>query len=101
MKIRKFNESDIQNISSDRVDQITESLTELSKQIEQKNEMVDSLINELNNYRTQSRTKNDQIDDSISNLQLVRGLFSDSIDKVDNVLISMKDYKKSGRKYLY
>ena len=63
--------------------------------------MIDSLINELNNYRTQSRTKNDQIDDSISNLQLVRGSFSDSIDKVDNVIISMKDYNKSGRNFLY
>jgi methyl-accepting chemotaxis protein len=101
MKIKKFNENEIQNISSERVDEITESLTELSKQIEQKNEMIDSLINELNNYQTQSRTKNDQIDDSISNLQLVRGLFSDSIDKVDNVVISMKDYNKSGRNFLY
>lgn len=101
MKIKKFNESEIQNLSSERIDQIVDNFIELSKMIEQKNEMIDSFINELSNYKVESRTKNDQIDESISNLQLVRGLFSDSIGKIDNIVFSMKDYEKNGRNYLY
>jgi hypothetical protein len=101
MKIKKFNEGEIQNLSSERTDEIIDTFVELSKTIEQKNEIIDSLINELNNYKVDSRTKNDQIDDSISNLQLVRGLFKDSIDKIDNVVVSIRDYQKSGRNYLY
>ena len=80
MRIKKFNENEIQNLSTERVDEIIESMTELTSHINQKNEMIDSLINELNNFRSTSKSKNDQIDDSISNLQLIRGSLSESID---------------------
>lgn len=97
----KFNESDIQDISSDRIEEIISSLTEMSSDVNQKNEIIDSLINELNNFRGNSGKSNDQIDDSISNLQLIRKSFSDSIDKLDNVVIDIKDYNENGRKFLY
>ena len=50
MRIKKFNENELQNLSSDRVEEIITNLTELTSHINQKNESIDSLINELNNY---------------------------------------------------
>jgi hypothetical protein len=32
---------------------------------------------------------------------LIRGSLSDAVDKMDNVVNSMKDYNKSGRQFLY
>jgi ABC-type transporter Mla subunit MlaD len=100
MRIRKFNE-DIQDISSDRVQEIIKNLSELSVYINEKRELIDSLLNELNNFQDKSKSKNDQIDDSVSNLQIVKGYLDDSLDKVDNVVNNMKDYEQSGRKFLY
>jgi ABC-type transporter Mla subunit MlaD len=101
MKINRFNESEVQNLSSDRTDEIIKSLQELSVLINQKDEIIESLVNELNNFRDVSKSKNDQIDDSISNLQIVKSSFVESLDKMNNVVISLNDYKESGRKYLY
>ena len=50
MRIKKFNEADLQDISADRVDEVKESMTEMSSDVAQKSETIDSLINELNNF---------------------------------------------------
>jgi ABC-type transporter Mla subunit MlaD len=101
MRIKKFLESEINDISPDRVIEILESLSVILSEIDQKSETIDSLINELNNFKSTNKSSNDQIDDSISNLELIRNLFKDSVDKIDNVVSNMRDYNKSGRKYLY
>lgn len=101
MRIKKFFESDISDISPDRVIEINELLTRMISDISQKSESIDSLINELNNFRSTSKSNNDQIDDSVSNLEFIRNLFNDSVDKIDNVVSNMNDYNKNGRKFLY
>ncbi len=101
MRIRKFNENDVSDISNDRSEEIIQTLSDLANYVNEKKEVIDSLINELDDFRSPKNNKNDQIDDSISNLQLLRGCLSDSVDKIDNVVINIKDYNKSGRKYLY
>jgi exonuclease V gamma subunit len=68
---------------------------------EQKVENIDSYINEFGNFQNKTKSKNDQIDDSVSNLQLVRGSLIDAYDKLDNIILSLEDYNKSGRKYIY
>ena len=76
-------------------------MTEMTSDLNQKNEIIDSLINELNNFKSGSEKSSDQIDDTISNLQLVRKYLTDATDKLDNVVNNMDDYSKNGRKYLY
>jgi ABC-type transporter Mla subunit MlaD len=101
MKIKKFNENETPDLSTDFADEIVKNLTELLTYIDEKNKTIDSFINELNNFRSSKKSTNDQIDDSIANLQLIRGSFTDVVDKIDNVVNNMKDYNKSGRKYIY
>jgi ABC-type transporter Mla subunit MlaD len=100
MKIKKFNENDSSNLSTDFADEIVKNLTELLTYIDEKNKTIDSFINELNKFISEKST-NDQIDDSIANLQLIRGSFKDAVDKIDNVVNNMKDYNNSGIKDLY
>lgn len=101
MKIRKFNEADINDISVDRTNEIIEDLRKTIVFLEQKIENIDSYLNELGNFQNTKKSQNDQIDDAIANLQLVRGTLKDSITNLDNSTISLEDYNKSGRKYLY
>jgi hypothetical protein len=102
MKIRKFNEAeDINDISADRTNEIIEDLRKTIVFLEQKVENIDSYLNELGNFQNTKNSQNDQIDDAVSNLQLVRGALKDSITNLDNSTISLEDYNKSGRKYLY
>ena len=94
--MKKFSESieELQDISSDRVEEIIKSMSEMTSDINQKNEQIDSLINELNNYRSKSGKSSDQIDDAISNLQLIRKSFSDAtltvFSALNNPLIRVK-----------
>jgi hypothetical protein len=102
MKIRKFNEAeDINDISPDRTNEIIEDLRKTIVFLEQKVENIDSYLNELGNFQNTKKSQNDQIDDAIANLQLVRGALKDSITNLDNSTISLEDYNKSGRKFLY
>lgn len=102
MKIRKFNETESMNdISQDRTTQIIEDLRKTIVFLEQKVENIDSYLNELANFQNTEKSENDQIDDAVSNLQLVRSALKDSITNLDNSTISLEDYNKSGRKYLY
>lgn len=102
MKIRKFNETESMNdISQDRTTQIIEDLRKTIVFLEQKVENIDSYLNRLANFQNTEKSENDQIDDAVSNLQLVRSALKDSITNLDNSTISLEDYIKSGRKYLY
>ena len=101
MKIRRFNESDISDLSTDRVLEIVNSISDMLGDLNQKSEIIDSLVNELNNFRSSSTSKNDQIDDSVSNLELAKKCISDLLDRLDSVSQNMKDYNQNGRKYLY
>lgn len=101
MKIRRFNEAEISDISTDRVLEIIKMISDMSSDLNQKSENIDALLNELNNFRSSSKGKNDQIDDSVANLEFVKNHFKDSLDKLDNIVQNMKDYNQNGRKYLY
>jgi ABC-type transporter Mla subunit MlaD len=101
MRIKKFFENEIPDISGDRTNDIIEDLQQMVTFLNQKVENIDSYINELGNFQNKTKSKNDQIDDSVSNLQLVRGSLIDAYDKLDNIILSLEDYNKSGRKYIY
>ena len=101
MKIKRFNESEVSDLSTDRVLEITNSISDMISTLDQKSEFIDSLINELNNFRSSSTSKNDQIDDSVSNLELAKKYVLDLLDKLDSVSQNMKDYNQNVRKYLY
>ena len=49
MKIKRFNESEQVDISSERIEEMLDSLKQLSSILDDKGKFVDSLINELNN----------------------------------------------------
>jgi chromosome segregation ATPase len=102
MRILKFNESEeLVDISSERIEEITKELKELISIIDDKENMIYQLYSELNGYKGKSKKDNDQVDDSISNLQLAKGSISDCKDKIDSVILNLKDYNDNGRKFLY
>ena len=101
MKIKRFNESDQIDISSERVDEILEELKDFFAIIIDKSKSVDSLINEFSNYRSQSEKGNDQIDDSIAALQIIKKDLDDCSDKIDTTVNNLESYNGEGRKFLY
>ena len=101
MKIKRFNESEQVDISSERVEEMLDNLKQLSSTLEDKGKFVDSLINELNNYKSDSQKGNDQVDDSVAALQVIKKDLDNSLDKTDTVLTNLMDYNEKGRKYLY
>jgi ABC-type transporter Mla subunit MlaD len=101
MKIKRFNESEQLDISTERIGEIVESVKEMMSFIDDKSDFLESLLNELNNYKNESSKGNDQIDDSIASLQVAKKDVDNILDKLDNVVSNLKDYNDSGRKYLY
>ena len=101
MKIRRFNEDEQVDISSERVNEIIEELKEFSDIMNDKSKYVEALLNELNNYKSDSTKGNDQIDDSIAALQVIKKDADDSADKIDTVVNNFVDYNEGGRKYMY
>jgi ABC-type transporter Mla subunit MlaD len=101
MKIKRFNESEQVDISSERIEEILDNLKQLSSTLEDKGKFVDSLINELNNYKSNSQKGNDQVDDSVAALQVIKKDLDNSLDKTDTVITNLMDYTEKGRKYLY
>lgn len=101
MVIKRFNEADMSDISTDRSLEIVESLSQMSRDISKNLEELESIVNELENFRSKSGTNNDQIDDSVSNLEITRNSMKEFLTKIDNASISLKDYVQNGRKYLY
>lgn len=101
MKIKRFNESEQVDISSERVGEIIEDFRSMLSSLDDDKKKIELYLNELNNYKGESKKGNDQIDDSISALQIVRKNIDDSIDEIDTVINNMMDYNDEGRKYLY
>jgi ABC-type transporter Mla subunit MlaD len=101
MKIKRFNESEQVDISSERIEEMLDSLKQLSAMLDDKGKSVDSLINELNNYKSDSQKGNDQVDDSVAALQVIKKDLDNSLDKTDTVITNLMDYTEKGRKYLY
>ena len=98
MKIKRFNESEQVDISTERVGEIIEDFKNMLSSLDDDIKKVEIYLNELNNYKSQSKKGNDQIDDSISALQIVRKNLGDSIDKIDTVINNFMDYNDEGRK---
>ena len=101
MKIKRFNESEQVDISSERIEEMLDNLKQLSSTLEDKGKFVDSLINELNNYKSNSQKGNDQVDDSVAALQVIKKDLDNSLDKTDTVISNLMNYSEEGRKYLY
>jgi chromosome segregation ATPase len=101
MKIKRFNEDEQVDISSERVNEINEQLKDFAAAMLDKSKYVESLLNELNNYKSDSKKGNDQIDDSIAALQVIKKDVDDCNDKIDTVINNLMDYNDGGRKYMY
>lgn len=101
MKIKRFNEAEQVDISSERVNEILEELKDFASIMEDKSKYTESLLNELNNYKSESTKGNDQIDDSIAALQVIKKDIDDGKDKIDTIVNNLLDYNEGGRKYLY
>lgn len=101
MKIRRFNEDEQVDISSERISEINEQLKDFSSIMLDKSKYIEALLNELNNYKSDSKKGNDQIDDSIAALQIIKKDIDDCNDKIDTVVNNLIDYNDSGRKYMY
>ena len=101
MKIKRFNEDEQVDISSERITEIIDELKEFSDIMLDKSKYVESLLNELNNYKNDSKKGNDQIDDSIAALQIVKKNSDDCNDKIDTIVNNLMDYNDGGRKYMY
>ena len=101
MKIKRFNEDEQVDISSERVSEINEQLKDFAATMLDKSRYIESLLNELNNFRSDSKKGNDQIDDSIAALQVIKKDVDDCNDKIDTVINNLMDYNDGGRKYMY
>lgn len=101
MKIKRFNESEEVDISTERTGEIIEDLKSMLSSFDDDVKKVELYLNELNNYKSNSKKGNDQIDDSISALQIIRKDLDNSIEKIDTIINNLIDYNDEGRKYLY
>ena len=101
MKIKRFNEDEQVDISSERVSEINEQLKDFAATMLDKSIYIESLLNELNNFKSDSKKGNDQIDDSIAALQVIKKDVDDCNDKIDTVINNLMDYNDGGRKYMY
>ena len=101
MKIKRFNEDEQVDISSERVSEINEELKDFASIMLDKSKYIESLLNELNNFRSDSKKGNDQIDDSIAALQVIKKDVDDCNDKIETVINNLMDYNDGGRKYMY
>ena len=101
MKIKRFNEDEQVDISSERVSEINEQLKDFAATMLDKSRYIESLLNELNNFKSDSKKGNDQIDDSIAALQVIKKDVDDCNDKIGTVINNLMDYNDGGRKYMY
>ena len=99
MKIRKFNES-VNEISTDRVDEILKELKEVLNTITDSESKVVSLSNELSNFRSEG-DKNDQIDDIVIKLDQTKSKIDELGEYMTEINNLLESYKKDGRKFLY
>jgi len=102
MKIKKFNESNgIDEISTERVDEMLESLKKISSFMDDKKNEIQSFISELSRFKSKSNKSNDQIDDSVSILESTKSKMDDLLDNIESLNSNLQYYKENGRRYLY
>lgn len=101
MKIKRFNEDEQVDISSERIEEINKELQDFASIMEDKSKYTEALLNEFNNFKSQSKKGNDQIDDSIAALQIMKKNIDECKDKIDTTINNLSDYNTNGRKYLY
>lgn len=98
MKILRFNESDLNDISIEKTTDIISDLRQTADTLSDKLTLIDTISNELQNYKSQSDKPNDQIDDSIFNIQTVKKNLEESIEKLKDTIVTLNDYTDNGRK---
>ena len=104
--IKKFNQyiteadGNEQEISEDKVKEVTLSLKETAQTLDNEKTKLDQLVKDLE-FFTSQEDKNDQIDDSYISLQEDTSLVSEAIVKIGEINTKMDDYIKKGRDYLY
>jgi len=102
MRIRRFNESEeVDLISFDKTNDIINDIKEMSAIFDSKRIFIEKLSQELDIYKSDSGEGNTQIDDSISSLQIIRNNITDSIDKLDNIVINLSEVNEKGTSFIY
>jgi t-SNARE complex subunit (syntaxin) len=101
MKIKRFLEASVEDISPDKVNDIIDLLTKMVKEFEYNREVLDKVVKDLEGFKSDSSESNDQIDDSVINLDSSKVKLQDILSIIDSVVLNLKDYNESGRKFLY
>jgi len=98
MRLKRFNESVVEEIPFDKTQDIISGLKQTLDNFSDKLFLIDSINNQLDNYKSGSDTPTDQIDDSIFNIQVVKKNLETSIDKIKNTIGELNDYLDNGRR---
>jgi DNA repair ATPase RecN len=112
MKIKRFNESEVQgpsgqidafnDISPDKIDETIDELTSCINNFSEKLTKLKKIESDLSKFKSKSKSKMDQIDDSFIQLQKInRTIEMDINDKLDTVIQNLKDRKENGKNYIY
>lgn len=98
MKILRFNESGINEMSLEKTQDIISGLKQTSDTLSDKLQFIDTISNDINNFKSAIDSPSDQIDDSIFNIQIVKKNLEECIEKMKDTIIVLNDYVDSGRK---
>lgn len=101
MRIKRFLEANVEDISPEKVNDIIDLLSKMVKEFEYNREVLDKIVKDLENFKSESSESNDQIDDSVINLDASKVKLQDMLSIIDSVVLNLKDYNESGRKFLY
>lgn len=101
MRIKRFLEANVEDISPEKVNDIIDLLSKMVKEFEYNREVLDKIVKDLENFKSDSSESNDQIDDSVINLDASKVKLQDMLSIIDSVVLNLKDYNESGRKFLY
>jgi len=98
MRIQRFNESLVEEMSFDKVQDIISGLKQTLDNISDKLSFIDSVNNDFDNFKSSSDRPNDQIDNSIFNIQIVKKNLESSIEKINDTISQLNDYIDNGRR---
>jgi ABC-type transporter Mla subunit MlaD len=101
MQIRKISEDLVEDISSEKVEEIIKNLKNISEILDEKKKEIKKISTDLSVFSNKKKKKNDQIDDSILNFEKVDSNLLDALSLLDTVYKNLEDYRDNGRKYLY
>lgn len=112
MKIKKFNESELQgpdgiidivnNMSQTKAEEIIKILR--NQESINKNNLIEleSIEKELSKFKSDKKNSNTQIDDSILEIQNVVGsIKKDILPSIDTILNRLQDYINNGTSFIY